>query len=87
MAKLDYFVDVITGDGELNEGIVWEAVQSAAQSGETSGAIAWGWNSGANDNLTDGSGNLTSYGQEVAQWMASMPAPSGSGPSVSYWLK
>jgi transketolase N-terminal domain/subunit len=27
---LDYYVYVITGDGELNEGIVWEAVQSAA---------------------------------------------------------
>lgn len=30
LAKRDYFVYVITGDGELNEGIVWEAVQSAA---------------------------------------------------------
>jgi transketolase len=30
LAKLDYFVYVITGDGELNEGIVWEAAQSAA---------------------------------------------------------
>jgi len=30
LAKLDYFTYVITGDGELNEGIVWEAAQSAA---------------------------------------------------------
>jgi transketolase len=30
LAKRDYFVFVITGDGELNEGIVWEAAQSAA---------------------------------------------------------
>jgi transketolase len=30
LAGLDYNVYVITGDGELNEGIVWEAVQSAA---------------------------------------------------------
>lgn len=30
LQKLDYFVYVITGDGELNEGILWEAVQSAA---------------------------------------------------------
>jgi transketolase len=29
-AKLDYFTYVITGDGELNEGIIWEAAQSAA---------------------------------------------------------
>src|SRR5208337_945471 len=30
LAKLDYCVYVITGDGELNEGILWEAAQSAA---------------------------------------------------------
>jgi transketolase len=30
VAGLDYLVYVIVGDGELNEGIVWEAVQSAA---------------------------------------------------------
>jgi transketolase len=30
LAGRDYFVYVITGDGELNEGIVWEAAQSAA---------------------------------------------------------
>jgi transketolase len=29
LMKLDYYVYVITGDGELNEGIVWEAAQSA----------------------------------------------------------
>jgi transketolase len=33
LAKRDYFVYVITGDGELNEGIVWEAVQSTANMG------------------------------------------------------
>jgi len=30
MLKRDYHVFVVTGDGELNEGIVWEAAQSAA---------------------------------------------------------
>jgi len=30
LAGRNYFVYVITGDGELNEGIVWEAAQSAA---------------------------------------------------------
>ncbi len=30
LAGLDYFVYVIAGDGELNEGLVWEAAQSAA---------------------------------------------------------
>jgi transketolase len=29
LAGMDYFVYVILGDGELNEGIVWEATQSA----------------------------------------------------------
>ena len=52
---------------------VLQAVQSSATSGQTAGAVAWGWNSGANDNLTDGSGNLTTYGQEVAQWIAAHP--------------
>ena len=30
LAGLDYFVYVIVGDGELNEGLNWEAAQSAA---------------------------------------------------------
>jgi transketolase len=30
LARLDYYVYVIAGDGELNEGLVWEAAQSAA---------------------------------------------------------
>jgi transketolase len=30
LAGLDYWVYVIVGDGELNEGLVWEAAQSAA---------------------------------------------------------
>lgn len=29
LLKLDYFVYVIVGDGELNEGLVWEVAQSA----------------------------------------------------------
>ena len=52
---------------------VLQAVQSSTTGGQTAGAAAWGWNSGMNDNLTDGSGNLTTYGQEVAQWIAAHP--------------
>ena len=52
---------------------VLQAVQSSTSAGQTAGAAAWGWNSGVNDNLTDGSGNLTTYGQEVAQWIAAHP--------------
>jgi len=29
--KLDYFTYVVTGDGELQEGIIWEALMSAAK--------------------------------------------------------
>jgi hypothetical protein len=54
-----------------NSNQVLQAVQQAAQSGETAGAVAWGWDPGTNDNLTNGQGSLTSYGQEVAQSIAS----------------
>lgn len=49
LAGLDYFVYVIAGDGELNEGLVWEAAQSAAHM-RLSRLIAFidnnGWQSG-----------------------------------------
>jgi poly(3-hydroxybutyrate) depolymerase len=39
------------------------------------GCAAWNWRSGGfPDDLTDGSGNLTSYGQQVAGWIASAAA-------------
>lgn len=53
-------------DGSSTDGNGSQVLQAVLQSTVTSGSAAWGWNSGANDNLTDGSGNLTSYGQEVA---------------------
>jgi hypothetical protein len=43
-----------------------EAVQESGY-----GCAAWGWDTGESDNLTDGNGNLTSYGQQVAGWIAS----------------
>jgi len=48
---------------DANGSQVLTAVQQAS---ETSGGVAWGWDSGQNDNLTNGSGALTSFGQEVA---------------------
>lgn len=56
---------------DANASEVAQAVQQAASDGETAGAAAWGWEPGPNSNLTDGQGNLTSYGQEVAQWISS----------------
>jgi len=49
LAGLDYCVYVITGDGELNEGLVWEGAQSAAHM-KLGNLIAFvdnnGWQSG-----------------------------------------
>jgi hypothetical protein len=63
----------ISTDGEntdANGNQVLTAVQQAANSGEISGAAAWNWYcGGTSDNLTDGNGNLTSYGQEVSNWI------------------
>ncbi len=56
---------------DANGSQVLTAVQQAS---ETSGGVAWGWDSGQNDNLTDGSGNLTSFGQEVAGSFTVNPA-------------
>ena len=53
------------------------------QSTATSGSVAWGYDAGVNDNLTNGSGTLTSYGQEVAQWIASASSASDPTPSAN----
>ena len=62
LAKRDYFVYVITGDGELNEGILWEAVQSAAHL-KLGRLIAFvdnnGWQSGGFIKDVSGLTNLT----------------------------
>ncbi|MBN8875833.1 MAG: hypothetical protein J0H67_23600 [Rhodospirillales bacterium] len=55
-------------------------IQAVHQSNVTSGAVAWAWSTGSNDNLTDGWGNLSSYGQEVASWISS--GGNGSAPLV-----
>ena len=58
---------------DANANQVLQAVQGSIHHRRDGWTMAWGWSSGMNDNLTDGSGNLTSYGQEVAQWIASHP--------------
>jgi len=69
---------VITGEyGPSTSGLsddpnatqVLQAVQSSGL-----GSVAWGWEGGGPDNLTDGNGNLTSYGQEVAPFIGTTPA-------------
>jgi hypothetical protein len=74
----------ISTDGEItdaNGNQVLTAVQQAVSSGAISGAAAWNWYAGGtSDELTDGNGNLSSYGQEVSNWMktpssSSLPIP------------
>ncbi len=69
-----------TPDANANQ--VLYAAQRSPQASGTSGAAAFTWSGGGADTLSDGQGNLTPYGQEVAQWIAS-PPPSGAGATVS----
>ena len=75
-------VPVIVGEtGQATDGWdadsnAWQVMRAAQQSGQTSGAVAWTWHDGAGNNLTDGNGNLTSYGQNVANWITSGAPPS-----------
>lgn len=45
-------------------------IQAVQNSGMISGAVAWAWSTYLNDNLTDGYGNLSSFGHQVANWIA-----------------
>lgn len=62
-----------------------QAVQNSVVSGQTQGAVSWEWyNSGTQaDNMvnavTGGTGSLSSYGQEVAQFIASEAKNAGGG--------
>ena len=82
-------VPVIIGEygpstnGSTTDANASEVVQAVQQSTATSGAVAWGYDAGVNDNLTNGSGTLTSYGQEVAQWIASASSASDPTPSAN----
>ena len=58
-------------DGPVADANAALVVQAAQKSTQTSGALAFSWAGGGADTLIDGQGNLTPYGQEVAQWIAS----------------
>jgi hypothetical protein len=83
MTTADGRVPVIIGeygistDGQAVDANASQVLQVAQHSSLVIGASAFTWSGGA-DSLTDGQGNLTSYGQEVAQWIASGSRPSAS---------
>lgn len=70
-------------DGQNTDQNADQVLAAVQDSTVTSGAVAWGWDSGSNDNLTDGSGNLTSFGQEVAKWIAAGASTTVAGSSAS----
>jgi hypothetical protein len=78
ITSADGTVPVIIGEfgnsttGNSIDGNANQVIQAIASSGK--GFLAWGWNPGAvGDQLTDGSGNLTSYGQQIASIIGSTP--------------
>lgn len=74
ITSADGVVPVIIGeygvstDGQNTDPNGTQVVTAVESSGY--GSMAWGWNPGQNDDVTDGSNNLTSYGQQVAQFIA-----------------
>lgn len=77
VTSADGLVPVIIGeygnstDGSNTDPGGTQLVDAVAHSGH--GFLAWHWRAGgASDNLTDGSGNLTSYGSQVAALIAAV---------------
>jgi hypothetical protein len=74
ITSADGIVPVIIGeygvstDGQNTDPNGTQVVTAVESSGY--GCMAWGWDPGANDDVTDGSNNLTPYGQQVAQFIA-----------------
>jgi hypothetical protein len=77
MTTVDGHVPVIIGEygisteGETPDVNANQVLQVAQHSNLVIGAVAFTWSGSGPDTLTDGQGHLTSYGQEVAQWIAS----------------
>jgi hypothetical protein len=76
MESMDGPVPVIIGeygqstDGTTDDPNHVQVVRAVQQSTQIAGAVGYAWNGGVNDNTVDGSGNLTWFGQQVAQWLA-----------------
>jgi hypothetical protein len=97
MTTADGHVPVIIGeygistDGETLDANADQVLRAAQYSDLVIGAAAFTWAGSGLDTLTDGQGHLTSYGQEVAQWIASgsqrvasgSPPPTGATVSQS----
>ena len=68
---------VIIGEYGISTNTMWndanssQVLQAVQQSGQISGGAAWEFRDSSANSLTDGNGNLTGYGQEVKQWIAS----------------
>lgn len=56
--------------GQAPDANAQQILYAAQHAGQTSGAAAFAWTGGGADSLTDAAGNFTSYGQNVAQWIA-----------------
>jgi len=71
----EYGVSTNGTDRDANYSQVVQAVQ---QSTQIAGAVAWAWHSDGNNSTIDAEGNLTWFGQHVAQWIASPETPVGT---------
>lgn len=83
ITSADGTIPVIAGEyGNSTDGVnvdangnqVLAAVQQAASDGELAGSAAWMYASGNADALLNGSGGLSSFGQEVSDYIGTTPA-------------
>ena len=66
----------ISTDGSTADPNAAQVFSAAQNISTTSGAVAFTWTAGGLDSLADSQGKLTSYGQQVAQWIASQAGSS-----------
>jgi transketolase len=67
LRKKDYHVWVAVGDGESQEGSVWEAAMSAANWNLDNMTVVFDYNGNQNDTFTE---DIQPLGQVVAKWQA-----------------
>jgi hypothetical protein len=70
----------VSTDGTNRDANYSQVVQAVQQSTQIAGAVAWVWHSNPNNGTItiDGQGNLSWFGQRVAQWIASSNTPAGA---------